>query len=373
MYNKLHIYGILLYNETKYEEILMDKSNKKLPELQVFSGIAILCVVLIHNNAIYLLSVLNLQSYNDANFTVRFLDNLINAAVSMFIFISGYKYAVNNIDTEYKKYAIKTIKKVFKPFLIISLIFIIKNNIVTPGYFNNIKNMLSDFRNIFKGYNYAYQLWYIPMYLFISLTYPLMCKLFNNDKFRIFIILSIIFTQELLERRFGLLVGRPFNFVYYYLFFEMGLIFCKYDIKNKIKRYDILIISTYLISSIILTINPALNLYSLIEYYIMWPLSVLAYYLLSLRLVNSKLFRYLGKYSFYIYLLHAPIMCGRIFDTFKSLAIYNSIIYIFIITALTIACSIIVYKVIEHTFINSILFSPKHSNVSYNKDFNINI
>lgn len=51
-------------------------SKQKLPELQVFSGIAILCVVLIHSNAYYLSNVLNLQAYTDAQFIVRLLDNL---------------------------------------------------------------------------------------------------------------------------------------------------------------------------------------------------------------------------------------------------------------------------------------------------------
>lgn len=335
----------------------MNISNKKLPELQIFSGIAILCVVLIHNNAIYLLSVLNLQSYTDANFAIRLLDNLIHASVSMFIFISGYKYALNNIDDEYKTYAIKRIKKVIKPFLIISIIFIIKNNITSSDYIHNIKSMIISFINIFKGDNYAYQLWYIPMYIFVSLTYPIIYKIFNNDKLRIFIILLIVFIQEVLERRFGLFVGRPFNFVYYYMFFEMGLMFCKYDIKNKIKKWDIQIICVYLILAITLTFNPFPSLYSLIEYYLIWPLCVLAYYLLSLRLIDNKLLKYLGKYSFYIFLFHAPIICGTISNIFKSFGIYNSIIYVFIITILTIVCSMLVYKVIEYTFIKNILFT----------------
>ena len=80
--------------------------KKVLKELDIFSGIAILCVVLIHSNAFYLSNVLNLQSYKDATFSVRVLDNFVHSAVPMFIFIAGYKYALNNIDNNYKEYVL---------------------------------------------------------------------------------------------------------------------------------------------------------------------------------------------------------------------------------------------------------------------------
>lgn len=350
----------------------MNKENNKLQELQVFSGIAILCVVLIHNNAIYLLAILNVQTYVEGNFAVRLLDNFINAAVPMFIFISGYKYALNNIKSEYKDYAIKRIQKVLKPFLIISIIFIIKNNVGNGVHFDNIRNMFLQFISIFKGSNYAYQLWYIPMYIFISLTYPIIYKLLDSDKTRISAIVLIVFAEEMLGRKFGFLASRPFNFVYYYLFFEMGLLFEKYDLKGKLKKWDIQIIGTYFIAALTLSMNPSSNIYSLILYYLIWPLCVTAYYLLSLRLANNKLLNYLGKYSFYIFLFHAPIICGRISDIFIDLKIYNSILYVFIITVLTITSSMIVYKVVEHTFLRSILFSVnKKKNYSLERYDNV--
>lgn len=335
----------------------MTKGNDKLQELQVFSGIAILCVVLIHNNAYYLLGVLKVQAYVEGSFIVRLLDNFIHASVSMFIFIAGYKYALNNVNDEYKKYAIKKIKRVIKPFIIISMIFIIINNTGSHIYLINLRNMFKQFIDIFMGSNYAYQLWYVPMYIFISLTYPIIYKLFRKERSRILIILLIVLVEEILGRKFSSLSARPFNFVYYYIFFEMGLIFYKHDIKNKIVKWDIQIICAHIIAAVILTINPIPNLYDLIQYYFEWPLCVTAYYLLSFRLINNKMFNYLGKYSFYIFLFHAPVICGRISDIFYDLGIYNSIMYVFIITGLTIVCTMIVYKVIEHTFLKNILFT----------------
>lgn len=338
-------------------------NNKKLPELQVFSGIAILCTVLIHCNAYYLLHVLNLKSYLDDAFIVRLLDNFIHASVPMFIFIAGYKYALNNINEEYRKYALKKIKSVIKPFLIISMIYFIKDIIANIDYFN-IKTISIELINIFTGYsNPAYQLWYIPMYIFITLTYPILYKTFKNNKVRVLMIFLIILMQKILGTKISLLSSCPFSFVYYYIFFEMGLIFYKYDIKSKIKKWDIKIISIYIVSAIILTFNPLPKWYDIIRSYMLWPLCITAYYLLSLRLSNNKILNYLGKYSFYIFLLHEPTICSKISGIFRSLGIYNSIIYVFIVCILTIIATMVLFKIIENTFIKNIIFNNKEKDI----------
>ncbi len=72
---------------------------KKIKELDILSGIAIIMVVLIHADRFYVRTVLNLDSYLNAGIGVNILDNLIWAAVPIFIFISGYKYYLNIIST----------------------------------------------------------------------------------------------------------------------------------------------------------------------------------------------------------------------------------------------------------------------------------
>lgn len=355
-------------------------SKQKLPELQVFSGIAILCVVLIHSNAYYLSNVLNLQGYTDAQFIVRLLDNFIHGGVQMFIFIAGYKYALNNIDEQYKNYAIKKLESVIKPFLIISIIFFVRNIILNLEYFNSIsiiatfKLLTKQFINIFIGYNVAYHLWYIPMYLFIVLTYPIIYRLFKNDKLRVLIIITVIYAQRKLGINNFNFFKHPFDFVYFYLFFEMGVFFCKYDIKDKIKKWDVKIICIYIVAAIALTINPIPKLYGLIQTYLLWPFCAVAYYLLSLKLVNNKLLKYLGKYSFYIFLLHEPIICTKMSSILKSTGNYNSIIYVLINAVLTIICTMIVYKIIEKTFLKNILFNKDKKSVQLDeKKFEISI
>jgi peptidoglycan/LPS O-acetylase OafA/YrhL len=333
----------------------MNKIKNWVPELQSLSGLAIIFVVLIHATAYYLLSVLNRSSFEEVDFITRLVDNFIHGAVPMFIFVAGYKYALNNINKPYKEYAIIRTNKVLKPFLIISMIFFIKDIIVNLESLN-IRNSVISFFRIFIGYNIAYQLWYIPMYLFIALTYPILHKLIKNEKIRIIFIVGIVIIQYSLSWYSELLASHPFDFVYYYVFFHIGLIFCKYDIKSKLKKWDIKIIVTFVIVALIITLNPINELCGLLKRFILWPMSVIAYYFFTVRIKDNRLLQYLGKYSFYIFLLHEPIFCTKISYIFKSIGIYNSVIESFIIGVLTIGITILTYKIIEKTFIKKLLF-----------------
>ncbi len=333
----------------------MNESKKWIPELQSFSGLAIIFVVLIHATAYYLLSVLHMTYFEETDYVTRLADNLIHGAVPIFIFIAGYKYALNDLNIPYEKFVRSRITKVFKPFLIISIIFFIKS-IISNNEHGNIFNLSESFLKIFIGYNAAYQLWYIPMYVLISLTYPIMCKIINNEWFRMIFILGIIIIQYDLSWYSDLLAGHPFDFVYYYLFFHMGLISCKYNIKNKFKRWDILIIVVYILITLILTLNTSENLSGILKRFIIWPMSVMAYYFWIIRIKENKLLQYLGKYSFYIFLLHEPIFCTDISYIFKAFGIYYSVVESFIIAVLTIIITMLLYKVIEKTFVRKLLF-----------------
>lgn len=168
-------------------------------ELDVLSGIAIIFVVLIHANAQYLRNVLNLQNYYKGGYFLLAINKIIFVAVPIFIFIAGYKYHINKKES-YGLYIKKRLLKVFVPFLWISMFFIIINNIqeylIGPAdLISSIGNIAFDTAKVFLGYNFAYPLWYVPMYLFVVLTYPLIVKKLKNQKtrFLIFSFLSAIY------------------------------------------------------------------------------------------------------------------------------------------------------------------------------------
>lgn len=79
----------------------------------------------------------------------------------------------------------------------------------------------------------------------------------------------------------------------------------------------------------------------------MTPLAVVYYYFLNLKSINNKILGYLDENSFYIFLLHVSIICNVIPKIFEYLGIYNSILYVFISSILTIIVIMILYKIID--------------------------
>lgn len=66
--------------------------------LTVYSGVAILFVLLIHSNAYYLHHI----NENERFILMKLFINIINIAVPMFIFIAGYKYELTKKNRDKK-------------------------------------------------------------------------------------------------------------------------------------------------------------------------------------------------------------------------------------------------------------------------------
>ena len=282
----------------------------KIRELDILSGLAIIMVILIHANRFYVKSVLELNSYLEGGFWVNILDNLIWASVPIFIFIAGYKYYQNNIIKNRSRHQFikKQIHKVFIPFLIISLIFIILEGTLIYLFGESeflLLHSLKRFCKIFLGYNIAYQLWYVPLYFFIIILYPIIYRYIRNDYYR-FILLTLLSVLVLSN---GLL-SYPVKFSYYILFFDMGVIFNKYQIHKKIKFGYIFILMLVTLLLCVMNKNPELDVY--MKHLILNPILVIFYWKLSFVVVNINMFYFLGLYSFYIFLFHEPIIVRRV-------------------------------------------------------------
>ncbi|AGK95899.1 acyltransferase family protein [Clostridium pasteurianum] len=326
--------------------------NKK--ELTVYSGIAILFVVLIHSNSYFMNNVINVKAVEKAPFIVRLLDYYIKGAVSMFIFIAGYKYALRDLNTDYNVYIKKRLTKVIKPFLIISIIFIIFDTI---GNFNNFNLILiiKQFIKIFLGYNVVYQLWYIPLYILIITSYPLIYRYIKSDKVRIMIFVFISLIIRGAGLKYSILTSYPIVFLCSYLLFEMGVLFCKHNIEEKIKNKDLFILF-YIVLVLCFAIAPIPSKISVpLQYFLLWTTGSIAYYLISLKLKNNRILNLLGKYSFYIFLFHEPIIGKFISKYFISINIDNFFLLVIGRCILDIIITLLLYKIIQKTFLNKLI------------------
>lgn len=326
--------------------------NKK--EITVYSGIAILFVVLVHSNSFYMSNIIHVKTPEDSPFVVRLLDYYIKGSVSMFIFIAGYKYALKDINTNYKIYIKKRLKKVIKPFLAISGLFFFLDIIKNYNDFN-ITSIIKQIIKVFLGYNIAYQMWYIPLYIFIIFSYPLIYRNIKNDKLRILIFFVISIIIRCIGLKNSIFVSYPIVFLCYYLIFEMGVLFYKYNIEEMI-RYKNLFILFYIMLVFCFAILPIPSRLSILfQYFFLWTTGSIAYFFISLKLKNNKILNLLGKYSFYIFLFHEPMIGTYISKIFIEINIHGFLINVFGRTILNIIIALLVYKIIQLTFLEKII------------------
>lgn len=316
--------------------------------LIVYNGISIIFVVLIHANAYYLHYI----NSNNTKFLMKLLVDIIYIAVPMFIFISGYKYELTKKNRNLNKYYKSKINNIIKPTLIISIVWIIiflslaiiKKVIVGQDIeiMFYMKILIYRIGQIMIGNNDIYQLWYIPMYVIITFSYPFIERYITGYK-KILLFFSFSIFQVIGSNYFAILNTHPLDFIYYFWFFEMGILF--YNKEKNITNMKIILLMIYIGAL-------AVNLYiqngiisEIIIKIIMYPIGIVLFYYISLYLKNSKILNSTGKYSFYIYVLHEPIILSNIGLIFQKLGVYKSWICVLIISCIGILVCIYLYKV----------------------------
>lgn len=341
--------------------------KKHLNELQVYSGIAILFVTLIHSDAFFLLSILHLKTYVQEGFIFNLVDKVVHVAVPMFIFISGYKYQMHDENEAYTRLIHKKFTKIIKPFLIVSVGWILfewgrlcLQNIISHDHvdiYYVFINCIKDIFNTFLGDNYAYQLWYIPMYTLVVFSYPIIIKFLRNSKIRFIIMYIIAIIITVIQIKTKLLSSpymQPVNFIYYFYLYELGVQSYTNGIK---KKYNKTIIISYLFLLLVVSLikNPLIS--NLSTNLMFTPIAVVAMYYIAVYLKNSKIFLSLGKYSFAIYLFHEPIFVSKVSRLLVSHNIYSSKAMIPFVAVGSIILSICFYKILTKTSFGKYVFN----------------
>jgi peptidoglycan/LPS O-acetylase OafA/YrhL len=249
---------------------------------------------------------------------IYFADKIVHATVPMFIFIAGYKYEMNNRNESYKEFFLKKYNSIFKPFLFVSTFYLIYywGNVLgrrlilykTVDMEFILHSIVKGFLRMFLGYNFAYQLWYIPMYLLIVLTYPIIVRYLKHDYIRLTFFVSLaIFWEIISNLKIPYIANNPYplSFIYYFFLYEMGCLFYSKKLYQKSSRVITVLYFTLLFSMIIVK---STLLVRVLTNLVFNPVSVIFFYYVSAKLKDNKVLTILGNYSFYIYLFHEPLI-----------------------------------------------------------------
>lgn len=110
----------------------------QLPELTAMSGIAIVFVLFIHACGSCQGYFYPGKDYAETDIFLRTFINLITPAVPMFLFASGFKYALHDLDTPYFSFLKKRLPRVLMSFFIINTLFWVIDSIIWMDQFDPV-------------------------------------------------------------------------------------------------------------------------------------------------------------------------------------------------------------------------------------------
>ena len=207
--------------------------TKRQPELTAMTGMAIVMVLFIHAGASCLGNCFPGMSYLQAGKLLHVFSLLVSPAVPMFIFLAGYKFALRDKETSYPAWLRKRLPRVLMSFFIINTLFWLLDSIVWMDSFDPIL-LLKTYISSWMGNTVAYPLWYIPMYCCVIVACPLVCRVIPNGMIRLILYFLMGAVQQTAAVTLPVLDGKPWMFVAYPLFFELGIWACEKNWSEKL-------------------------------------------------------------------------------------------------------------------------------------------
>lgn len=331
-------------------------ATKKCPELTVMSGIAIIFVLLIHACAYCLGNLYPGMEYAESDAFLLTLRNLVTPAVPLFLFASGFKYALHDSDTPYWGFLKKRLPRVLMSFFIINTIFWMIDSAIWMEHFDVVL-LLKTYISSWLGNSVAYPLWYIPMYCCVIIACPLICRAIQNCWIRSLLYLIIGCAQRILAVYIPLLGEYPLLFVSYPLFFELGIIAHEYDFTTKSKGeawFGLIYVGVIVLLS---ALAPQLSRAVLIQYCLYNGIGTLAWFSVCVFLSGNKLLSYLGVYSYPLFLLHEPVIGRIVGSALTGFGAMPSVLYIILWTVCTMTLTILLIEALKLAKVDSVLWN----------------
>lgn len=326
----------------------IENSNLRNPNFDVFRGISIICVIIIHSLT---QSKIDVLPYTDWKLWFGlFLRQFVDFAVPTFFFISGFllsKHEIKNLE-EYKSFLNRRVLKIGIPYIIWSFISIIVFMLIGDKY------TLTDiiFRILTGRAQDAY--YFIFVIFIFYLIYPLLYYL--NKKlgeigllsFALLNLFNIIFLKYILLY-YGFYVKFPWYALVpstWILFFYMG-IYLRTNNYEKTLKPKIVIVYLFAFISLAFSILESYEIYMLTKIFDfasspvkisshLYSISIIIimYIFINKNIRAPAFLISIGKASFGIYLIHMFIMKFSSIIIQKSLYSYNQI-FTFILLVLS--------------------------------------
>lgn len=316
-------------------------TNKKIQEYNITRLISILLVVLGHSdmlnsnhfdvrNAVYT------HSYTTIQQTLR--SWIYSFHMPLFMILSGALFYLTITKyTGFKSYLISRFKRLVLPFIFVGIFVSVPIRYIV-GYYGNdsffIALLKSEIVLITPG-----ALWFLIVLFFINITFYILRNIIIRGESKWILIISCItFGAYLLHANLPVYF-QLYRLAEYLIYFWIGIFFEKLQIRKYIftmcKKKQIIIMYICLFSNIILLyfnniLKKSITSTLIIELFIALLGTAFVFTMCCIikntKLCNNKLWSYMSKYNFEIYLYHEPynFLLLWILYIFGGLEIFNS-------------------------------------------------
>ena len=334
--------------------------------LVAMSGYCILAIVLWHVRIEYWNDVYAWgASLYDLDLAGRFLELLLLSPIAGFVFIAGFrfqyslmryeKYVAKDGSFRLQKYASTRLRRLMIPYVIWSLIYlciafatgsakaILQNQSLPPFITGEqVPGLLLGTGNL------AYQLWFLPMLLIVSLTVVVLRHVLKRP-----LLIYLLFSLNiLLEHGLGLNYFPLSYWLSFLLVFELGVACALYFYRQGRLPSPNLILTLWAVVTVAALFNRTGGLQGRILVLAVTNITPVACYILAYHLSQSsaftsvfRFFKWVGQYSWPIFLLHAPFLTSWTVNLLKQFGLYTYWTLLPIALGISLLC-ILIYRVL---------------------------
>lgn len=194
----------------------MDKQKKRIIEVDLLRGIAIVLMILGHSFIVYPVNVYQIPWCKSVSHIIYTFH------MELLFIIAGYVYKCDN----YKKYFIGKVKRILVPYILFGSVSILLKAYGGKAINGTVDIEAGVYRLIFFGGYY----WFLYVIFLIYTIFPLVNKKCKNSNYLIMIMFFIAVAQLFIESNFL----QVHNFLKYTVYFMCGYILSQKKLKSEI-------------------------------------------------------------------------------------------------------------------------------------------
>jgi peptidoglycan/LPS O-acetylase OafA/YrhL len=193
------------------------------------------------------------------------------------------------------------------------------------------------------------------MYCCVMIACPLVCHVIRRSSVRLLLYFLVAAAQQFAAALLPALQGKPWMFLVYPLFFELGILACAQNWTDKLKEKFLLPVLycalLVLLACAVPTVFSFPGVNCLFDFF-----GVIAAYVVCLSVKKCRLLHRMAACSYPVFLLHEPLIGRCTGALLRKMGVSNGAIYILLWFAVVLTVTLTVIWILKKTGLNKVLW-----------------